>query len=110
MTDAEPIVAGLDLDPQTRCRHWRSPLDIVAIRMKCCGVYYACRDCHDALTNHLAEVWPEDAWDTRAILCGVCRAELTIRQYLACDDLCPACGAAFNPGCRTHRHLYFATA
>jgi uncharacterized CHY-type Zn-finger protein len=103
-----PLVAGLDLDPQTRCRHWRSPLDVVAIRMRCCGVYYACRDCHEALADHPVKVWPEPEWDQPAILCGVCRTELTIRQYLACDDRCPACGAGFNPGCRTHRHSYFA--
>ncbi len=101
-------VAGLDLDPQTRCAHWHSDLDVIAIRMACCGEYYACRDCHDALAGHPAQVWPAEAWDTPAILCGACKAELTIRQYLACNDRCPACGAAFNPGCRLHRHLYFA--
>ena len=107
-TPTRPPVAGLDLDPQTRCRHWRSPLDIVAIRMRCCGVYYACKDCHAALADHPTQVWPAGAGETRAVLCGACGTELTIRQYLGCDDRCPACGAPFNPGCRTHRHFYFA--
>jgi uncharacterized CHY-type Zn-finger protein len=103
-----PIVKGLDLDPQTRCGHWRSALDIIAIKMRCCGTYYACRACHDALADHPAEVWPAEAWDQPAILCGACGVELSIDAYLACDSRCPACAAPFNPGCRTHHHLYFA--
>ena len=104
---ARPDVRGLDLDAETRCAHWRSPLDIVALKMRCCGVYYACRDCHDALAGHAAEVWPRATWDTPAVLCGACGTELSIAAYLACDDRCPACAAPFNPGCKLHRHLYF---
>jgi uncharacterized CHY-type Zn-finger protein len=55
-------------------------------------------------------VWPKAAWDERAVLCGVCGGQLTVRDYLACENRCPACDAAFNPGCRLHYHLYFATA
>jgi uncharacterized CHY-type Zn-finger protein len=102
-----PAVHGLDLDPQTRCRHWHSPLDIVALKMRCCGLYWACRDCHDALADHPATLWPTDTFDTPAILCGACGGELTIRDYLECEDRCPGCGAGFNPGCRLHRGLYF---
>jgi uncharacterized CHY-type Zn-finger protein len=100
-------VRGVDLDAQTRCAHWRSPRDIIAIRMKCCGEYYACSDCHDALTGHAAEVWPQSEFAEKAVLCGVCGTELSIRAYLDCADACPACGAGFNPGCRHHHHLYF---
>ena len=102
-----PPVFGIDLDAQTRCAHWRSPLDIVALKMRCCGTYYACRDCHDALADHAAEVWPKADWDAAAVLCGACGAELNVTQYLACDDRCPACAAPFNPGCKLHRRLYF---
>ncbi len=105
-----PDVAGVDLDAQTRCAHWRSPLDIVAIKMKCCGVYYACKDCHDALADHAIRVWPRREWNEKAVLCGACGAALTISEYLACGDRCPSCGAAFNPGCRHHRHFYFESA
>ena len=105
-----PIVNGRALDPQTRCGHWRGPLDIIAIRMRCCGAYYACRDCHDALATHPAEVWPLEAFGEPAVLCGACGHELTIADYLACDSRCPRCGAGFNPGCHKHRHLYFAEA
>jgi len=104
---ARPAVHGVDLDPQTRCAHWRSPLDIVALKLRCCGAYYACRDCHDALAGHPAQVWPRADWDAPAVLCGACGAEMSVRQYLACDDRCPTCAAPFNPGCKLHRHLYF---
>ena len=113
---ADPIrvrgieVRGLDLDPQTRCAHWRSPLDVIAIRMRCCRTYYACRDCHDALAEHRAAVWPQAEWDQAAILCGVCGHELSVRDYLHCESRCPDCGAGFNPGCHKHRHLYFGEA
>jgi uncharacterized CHY-type Zn-finger protein len=102
-----PTVQGLDLDAQSRCAHWRSPLDIVAIRMKCCGAYYACKDCHEALAGHALAVWPRGEWGERAVLCGGCGAELTIAAYLASSDACPACHAPFNPGCRHHHHFYF---
>jgi uncharacterized CHY-type Zn-finger protein len=105
-----PSVHGLELDPETRCAHWRSPLDIIAIRMRCCGKYYACRECHDALETHAAEVWPLSAFGQRAVLCGACGHELSVNEYLACGSRCPACRAGFNPGCHKHRGLYFAVA
>jgi uncharacterized CHY-type Zn-finger protein len=103
-----PRVFGLEVDDQSRCAHWRSPVDIVAIRMKCCGDWYACKDCHDALAGHPLEAWPKAEWDTRAVLCGACGTQLAVRQYLDCADACPVCGAEFNPGCRLHRGFYFA--
>jgi uncharacterized CHY-type Zn-finger protein len=103
-------VRGVDLDPETRCAHWDAALDVIAIRMKCCGVYYACRDCHEALADHAAQVWPRAEWDEKAVLCGVCGTELSIRLYLDCANTCPACGAKFNPGCRSHYHFYFEAA
>jgi uncharacterized CHY-type Zn-finger protein len=103
-----PAVRGLSLDPATRCAHWRSELDVIAIKMRCCGTYYACRECHDALADHPAAVWAEEEFDQTAILCGACGAELSVRSYLACDSQCPSCHSRFNPGCHKHRHLYFA--
>ncbi len=103
-------IFGLDLDAQTRCAHWHSALDIVAIRMKCCGVFYACKDCHEALADHPIQTWPRGEWNEKAVLCGACGTELTINQYLDSDNRCPACGAGFNPGCRGHHHFYFESA
>jgi uncharacterized CHY-type Zn-finger protein len=102
-----PVVHGINLDPRMRCEHYHGPTDIIAIRMKCCGVYYACKDCHAILANHAIEVWPLNEWDQKAVLCGSCRVELTIHEYMQSDSRCPSCGALFNPGCRTHYHFYF---
>ena len=71
-----PQVRGVDVDGQTRCGHYHGATDIIAIKMRCCGIYYACKDCHIELAGHAIEVWPVSEWDTAAILCGACAAEL----------------------------------
>ena len=109
MSCKEIQVRGLKVDSQTRCVHYHSPLDIIAIKMKCCGVYYACKDCHRALETHEIETWPRREWDERAILCGNCRELLTIREYLGCESRCPRCAASFNAKCENHHHFYFET-
>jgi len=103
---ARPRVLGPAVDDETRCIHYHSALDVVAIRFACCGEYYPCHLCHAEAADHPAEQWPRDARDERAVLCGVCGHELTIADYLVADS-CPACGASFNPGCHQHTHLYF---
>ena len=103
-----PEVRGLNLDSQTRCFHYHGPADIIAIKMKCCGIYYACKDCHDAFADHRLEPWPKSEWHTQAVLCGSCGSELTISAYLQSNSRCPRCRAAFNPCCCNHYHLYFA--
>jgi uncharacterized CHY-type Zn-finger protein len=107
MVESHICVSGIDLDAQTRCVHYNGGLDIVAIKMKCCDVYYACKDCHDALANHAIEVWPCDQWGQPAVLCGACGTELSINEYLGCFDKCPTCESLFNPGCRNHYRFYF---
>src|ERR1700680_2602739 len=102
-----PKVRGVHLDSQTRCEHYRGPTDIIAIKMKCCGLYYACKDCHEKLADHPIAVWPKIEWDQLAVLCGACGAQLTILQYMRSDHRCTACGARFNPGCCSHYHFYF---
>jgi len=99
-------VLGKTVDDQTRCAHYAGPLDVIAIRFACCGEYYPCFRCHAECADHPARVWPEADFGSRAILCGVCGTELTIDEYRSRED-CPTCGAAFNPGCRLHAHLYF---
>lgn len=105
-----PRVYGLNLDLQTRCLHYHGPTDIVAIKVRCCGVFYACKDCHETLAGHALEPWPRSEFQEPAVLCGACRSMLTISAYLDCNSICPACGALFNPGCRNHYHYYFAPA
>jgi uncharacterized CHY-type Zn-finger protein len=105
--DRASKVRGIEVDAQTRCVHYRSAADIVAIKLRCCGVYYACKDCHVALAGHAIAVWQHGEWEERAVLCGACGTEMTIREYLDCESRCPACQAGFNPGCRRHWHFYF---
>lgn len=108
MAVLRPEVRGIDVDAATRCTHYHPERDVIAIRMTCCGIYYACKDCHEALADHPATVWPQQQWDTRAVLCGICGHELSIREYLDSGYQCPRCNAAFNPGCCNHHNFYFA--
>lgn len=102
-------IFGIGIDDETRCEHWKSELDIVAIRFKCCGRWYSCFDCHGALSAHTPQVWPEAEFAAEAILCGSCGHRQSIGDYLKGVPSCPACGKGFNPGCARHRDLYFET-
>ena len=99
-------VYGQTTDDMTRCVHYATAFDIVAIKFKCCGRYYPCFQCHADGETHPAERWPEAEWSEQAILCGQCRTELTITEYRRATA-CPSCGAAFNERCSLHAHLYF---
>jgi uncharacterized CHY-type Zn-finger protein len=105
---ARPEVLGPVVDGMTRCVHYRTEVDIVAIRFACCGEYYPCHRCHAETADHEATQWPIDERDREAVLCGACGTELTIHAYLDTAE-CPQCHAAFNEGCRLHTHLYFET-
>ena len=140
-------VRGVDVGPETRCHHYDSDLDVIAIRFPCCGTFYPCYECHLAAANHEPERWGESGstvsrsgeddgsaapeggksgesetrtngsaesspagTDADAVLCGVCGTVLTVAEYVDCDDRCPNCDAAFNPGCRRHYDRYFTEA
>jgi uncharacterized CHY-type Zn-finger protein len=96
-----PRFRGIDLDAPIRCAHWHAPLDIVAITMKCCGVYYACKDCHDALAAHALQPWPQSEWDERAMLCGAFGHEMTCANISAALTPVPSAGRRSNPGAGT---------
>ncbi|MBS1703101.1 MAG: hypothetical protein JST12_15655 [Armatimonadetes bacterium] len=100
-------VFGVEVGPRFECAHWHGPTDVVALKFPCCGTFWCCWDCHEALAGHPAQRWSETDQDEEAILCGACGHRLTIREYLEGESQCPNCGHGFNPGCRSHRHLYF---
>jgi uncharacterized CHY-type Zn-finger protein len=100
-------VKGINQDAETRCEHYHGPTDIIAIKMRCCRMYYACKDCHVALAGHPTEVWPEAEWEEKAVLCGACKSELTILEYMRSEYRCVYCGAQFNPKCQNHYQYYF---
>lgn len=99
-----------DLVGGVGCRHWHSPLDVVAIRFRCCGHTYPCLQCHAEAEDHPVRPWPAGEFDDRAaVLCRVCGRWMTVNDYLGCGSTCPGCGASFNPGCALHAHVYFET-
>ena len=105
---APVFVYGTQVNARTQCVHYHSERDIIAIKHKCCNTFYACIQCHNEAASHPAQVWPRQEFGEAAVYCGNCHSTLSISQYLGCANTCPSCQAAFNPGCATHYHLYFA--
>lgn len=101
-----PAVRGRTVDDETRCVHYATVLDVVAIRFHCCDAYWPCAECHEEGAGHEAVRVPVADRDRPGILCGVCRHELSVTTYLRVEA-CPRCGAAFNPRCALHRDRYF---
>lgn len=100
-------IKGKVIDDQTRCIHYHSPLDIIAIKFKCCNVYYSCYYCHKEEEDHTPGKWNKDEYITKAVLCGICKHEMTIQAYLDSNNECPFCNSKFNPKCADHYHFYF---
>lgn len=100
-------VIGVAVDDKTRCAHYHSELDIIAIKFKCCGKWFPCYKCHSEIASHEPAAWEPDESSARAVLCGNCGEQLSISAYKACGSACPNCSARFNPGCESHYHLYF---
>jgi uncharacterized CHY-type Zn-finger protein len=100
-------VQGVGLDEQTRCKHYATDKDVIAIKFPCCNIYYPCYQCHEEIAGHAASVWEKARFGEKAILCGRCGTELTIQEYLTCQSVCPHCHSPFNPGCSKHYPLYF---
>jgi len=100
-------IKGKVIDEETRCVHYHSALDIVAIKFKCCDEYYPCHKCHEEEADHATRRWTKTEFQEKAILCGNCKNELSIEEYVTAKNHCPHCKAAFNPGCSAHFHLYF---
>ena len=100
-------VYGSLIDDETRCTHYNTELDIIALKFKCCDKWFPCRPCHDDSESHIAEIWPTSMFDEKAVLCGKCGNRLSVDEYLNCSDRCTSCGSNFNPRCAEHYHLYF---
>jgi len=100
-------VRGKVLDEETRCAHYHSEIDRIAIKFYCCDTYYPCYECHEEDGCGNPDVWPAKMFDEKAVLCGACGYELSISEYSSCESKCPTCSALFNPGCSLHKNLYF---
>lgn len=106
MVARSPQVYGKTVDEHTRCVHYSTELDIIAIRFACCKKYYPCHLCHGETADHTGQQWPREKWDQNAILCGMCWSQLTVESYRSADS-CPECAAPFNPRCAAHSSYYF---
>jgi uncharacterized CHY-type Zn-finger protein len=82
-------------------------LDIIALKFWCCQEYYSCYECHTEISNHASVVWPRGEFNQKAILCGGCGYEMSVREYLGCCSKCPHCLRDLNPSCANHYPLYF---
>jgi len=94
-------------DQETRCKHYDTENDRIAIKFYCCRQFYACYKCHMEFGCGRALVWPRKYFHIKAILCGSCGHQLTINDYLTSSNYCPLCLHPFNPRCFSHHHLYF---
>ena len=97
---------GALLDDETRCVHYHSPLDVVALQCYQCRTFYPCFECHNEQEDHAFKPWPKTAQQEQAILCGVCRTLHTIEAYQSMTH-CTNCQAPFNPKCTLHAKHYF---
>lgn len=95
---------GAMVDDETRCRHYHTELDIIAIKFRCCGKYYPCYQCHEEIADHEPERYRIGDGE-KVVLCGGCLREMTFEQYKGLE--CGSCGGRFNPGCKLHYGVYF---
>lgn len=101
-------VLGQVIDNHTRCIHYHSQLDIIAIKFSCCQDYYPCYQCHLESTNHEIVRWKQHQLTKElVIVCGGCWKELTFLEYTSNDNKCMYCRASFNPKCQLHYDIYF---
>ena len=100
-------IYGAVVDEETRCTHYHTEKDIIAIKFKCCNRYYPCYHCHEEHANHEIERWEKQEFSTLAILCGHCKTELAINEYMQTNQ-CPNCNSPFNERCGAHYPIYFS--
>jgi uncharacterized CHY-type Zn-finger protein len=107
-----PTYIGVETEKHehSRCQHYHSKLDVLALESSCCNKFYACVKCHDELEDHTLIPWHADtSLNRHALMCGVCEKTFSILSYTTkSSQCCPYCCAAFNPNCKKHWHMYFS--
>ncbi|KAH3687505.1 hypothetical protein WICPIJ_001512 [Wickerhamomyces pijperi] len=110
-SESEPYyeLKGQFTDTQTRCIHYHTELDIIALKFKCCQTYYPCFQCHQENKHPTVKYCQQDLdQGEKVVLCGVCKSQLTFKEYLNAGNYrCINCESRFNPGCELHYDLYF---
>ena len=97
-------VYGFTVDDESRCIHYHSDKDIVALQCAQCLRFYPCYQCHDQWEDHQFSAQTDRTF--HAVLCGHCQTTLSIETYLQVKK-CPHCEHDFNPNCAKHYAIYF---
>ena len=50
------LIKGTVLDKETRCAHYHSEIDRIAIKFFCCNTYFPCYECHEGGRQNIPEV------------------------------------------------------
>ncbi|TWT11350.1 hypothetical protein FRX54_03460 [Streptococcus sp. sy004] len=100
-------IYGDVVDLETRCLHYHSARDIVALRCFSCRRYYPCYHCHDTYEQHTYQAYSSQSED-EVVFCGACQIGMTALAYRQGKSVCPNCSAAFNPACKEHESIYFS--
>lgn len=105
--NSSPTIYGQIIDEETRCVHYHTSKDVIAIKFYCCHTYYPCYKCHEEACEHPIRRWPKKKFQETAILCGHCQSQISINTYLEAPFTCPNCNHPWNEGCALHYHIYF---
>lgn len=100
-------VFGSIYDNETRCTHWHTDKDIIALKFACCGKYWPCYQCHNSCMEGPLRKYAVVESAVKVVLCGSCAEEMTFQEYIDCDYACKKCHGEFNPGCKLHYGIYF---
>lgn len=100
-------VYGRVVDTESRCVHWHSRRDVLALKFRCCDRYWACVTCHEQCAGHAVRRYHVELDSgLKVVVCGVCRCEMTFAEYTG-GLRCVQCHVEFNPGCKMHYSMYF---
>lgn len=99
-------VYGLFIDNEIWCIYYYLFLDVIVIKFKCCNKYYLCYKCYNEYVFYIIERWVENEFDEKVIMCGVCKYEMCICDYMMVE-MCFCCKVYFNSCCKFYYYLYF---
>ena len=86
-----PKYVGVEIEThrESRCKHYHSKLDVLALESSCCNKFYSCVKCHDEMENHAMIPWDSDtSLNRHALLCGVCEKTFSIRTWDMYNYIC----------------------
>ncbi|WP_438835700.1 CHY zinc finger protein [Streptococcus pluranimalium] len=61
------LFKGIVIDDNSRCQHYHSSQNIVALKYADCHSYYACYKCHGAMESHSFKATSAD--EVKPVIC-----------------------------------------